>query len=77
LFAAGFLYALARDLPHAACAAFGHLAAAEVIGHVGPRPAVSLRELADQSGLMGVRLSGVRVTDSVTPSITRSLSSSP
>ena len=55
LFAAGFLYALARDLPHAACAAFGHLAAAEVIGHVGPRPAVSLRELAEQSGLIGVR----------------------
>jgi sugar/nucleoside kinase (ribokinase family) len=52
LFAAGFLYALARNLPHATCAAFGHLAAAEVIGHIGPRPAVSLRELAGQSGLV-------------------------
>jgi sugar/nucleoside kinase (ribokinase family) len=51
LFAAGFLYALARDLPHATCAAFGHLAAAEVISHIGPRPATSLRELAEQSGL--------------------------
>jgi sugar/nucleoside kinase (ribokinase family) len=51
LFAAGFLYGLARDLPHATCAALGHLAAAEVIGHIGPRPAVSLRELAEQSGL--------------------------
>ena len=61
LFAAGFLYALARDLPHAACAAFGHLAAAEVISHVGPRPAASLKELAEQSGSVGVRLSGVGV----------------
>ena len=51
LFAAGFLYALSRDLPHATCAAFGHLAAAEVISHIGPRPATSLRELAEQSGL--------------------------
>jgi sugar/nucleoside kinase (ribokinase family) len=51
LFAAGFLYALARELPQATCAAFGHLAAAEVISHIGPRPATSLRELAEQSGL--------------------------
>ena len=51
LFASAFLYALARDLPHATCAAFGHLAGAEVISHIGPRPATSLRELAEQSGL--------------------------
>jgi sugar/nucleoside kinase (ribokinase family) len=51
LFAAGFLYALSRDLPHATCAAYGHLAAAEVISHIGPRPATSLRQLAEQSGL--------------------------
>jgi len=51
LFAAGFLYALARRLPHATCAAFGHLAAAEVISHIGPRPAVSLSEMAEQAGL--------------------------
>ncbi len=51
LFAAGFLYALSRELPHAICAAFGHLAAAEVISHIGPRPATSLRHLAEQSGL--------------------------
>src|SRR5262249_9100149 len=51
LFAAGFLYALSRDLPHATCAAFGHFAAAEVISHIGPRPATSLRRLAEQSGL--------------------------
>jgi sugar/nucleoside kinase (ribokinase family) len=77
LFAAGFLYALARALPHATCAAFGHLAAAEVISHVGPRPAVSLREMAEQSGLIGVRLSGVGARDTVTTSITRSLSPNP
>ena len=51
LFAAGFLYALSRDLPHATCAAYGHLAAAEVISHIGPRPATSLRALAEQSGM--------------------------
>jgi adenosine kinase len=53
LFAAGFLFALAGELPHADCAAFGHLAAAEVISHIGPRPVTSLRELAEQSGLAG------------------------
>jgi sugar/nucleoside kinase (ribokinase family) len=77
LFAAGFLYALSRDLPRATCAAFGHLAAVEVISHVGPRPAVSLREMAEQSGLIGVRLSGVGARDTVTTSITRSLSPNP
>jgi len=51
LFAAGFLFALARGEPPAVAAAFGHVAAGEVIGHIGPRPATSLRNLAEQSGL--------------------------
>ena len=51
LFAAGFLFGLARGKAPATAAAFGHVAAGEVIGHIGPRPAVSLRDLAGQSGL--------------------------
>jgi sugar/nucleoside kinase (ribokinase family) len=51
LFAAGFLYGLARDLSHTQCGELGALAAAEVIQHIGARPQVSLRELAQQRGL--------------------------
>jgi sugar/nucleoside kinase (ribokinase family) len=45
LYAAGFLYGLThgRSLPE--CARLGSIAAAEVIGHVGPRPLVELRRL--------------------------------
>jgi len=49
LFAAGFLHGLARGLPLAVCARLGHVAAAEVISHVGPRPATSLKQLAEQA----------------------------
>jgi len=45
LFAAGFLYGLASDFDHATCARLGSIAAAEVIGHIGPRPAVTLADL--------------------------------
>lgn len=51
LFAAGFLTGLVKDLPHEICARLGAIAAAEVIGHVGPRPLVSLKELAQQRGI--------------------------
>ena len=51
LFAAGFLFGLARELPHEVCGRLGALAAAEVIQHIGARPLVSLRELALQNGL--------------------------
>jgi sugar/nucleoside kinase (ribokinase family) len=50
LFAAGFLFGEARGMPHADCARLGALAAAEVISHIGPRPATSLRGLAEQAG---------------------------
>jgi sugar/nucleoside kinase (ribokinase family) len=50
LFAAGFLFGFARGLGHAESARLGALAAAEVIGHIGPRPATSLVELARQAG---------------------------
>jgi len=51
LYAAGFLFGLARGAPHDRCAAFGSLAAGEVIGHVGARPQASLREMAEQARL--------------------------
>ena len=39
LFAAGFLHGLTSGRDLATCGRFGAIAAAEVIGHVGPRPA--------------------------------------
>jgi sugar/nucleoside kinase (ribokinase family) len=50
-YAAGFMLALARGRPLADCARLGGLAAAEVISHYGPRPQVSLAELAAAHGL--------------------------
>ena len=51
LFAAGFLFGLARGRDHRTAAQLGAIAAAEVIQHIGARPAVSLKDLAKQSGL--------------------------
>ena len=51
LFAAGFLVGLARGKDHRTAARLGALAAAEVIQHVGARPAVSLKALAAENGL--------------------------
>ena len=51
LFAAGFLFGLARGRDHQTAAQLGALAAAEVIQHIGARPEVSLKELAQKSGL--------------------------
>jgi sugar/nucleoside kinase (ribokinase family) len=45
LYAAGFLYGLARDLPLPACGRLGSLAAAEVLGHFGARPKRALAPL--------------------------------
>jgi sugar/nucleoside kinase (ribokinase family) len=50
-YAAGFMYGLAKGRPLDVCARLGGLAAAEVISHYGPRPAVSLAELAAANGL--------------------------
>ncbi len=47
-YAAGVLYGLARGKDLATAGALGSLAAAEVISHVGPRPATSLEALAQQ-----------------------------
>src|SRR3984957_7083804 len=50
-YAAGFMLGLARGKPLDHCARLGGLAAAEVISHYGPRPQVSLAELAAANGL--------------------------
>jgi adenosine kinase len=51
LFAAGFLFALARGAVYEKAGRLGALAAAEIIQHIGARPQVSLKELAQQNGL--------------------------
>jgi adenosine kinase len=51
LFAAGFLAGLARGADDRSCGRLGALAAAEVIQHLGARPEVSLRQLAQENGL--------------------------
>jgi sugar/nucleoside kinase (ribokinase family) len=51
LFAAGFLFGLVRNAGFEKSGRLGALAAAEVIQHIGARPLVSLKELAQQNGL--------------------------
>jgi adenosine kinase len=51
LFAAGFLVGLARGKDHRTSARLGSIAAAEVIQHIGARPAVSLNARAAESGI--------------------------
>ena len=51
LFAAGFLFGLARGRDHKTAARLGAMAAAEVIQHIGARPEVPLKKLAEQNGL--------------------------
>ncbi len=50
LFASGFLYGIAAGHELADAARLGTQAAAEVIGHIGPRPAVALQDIARQAG---------------------------
>ncbi|MDB5453522.1 MAG: adenosine kinase [Caulobacteraceae bacterium] len=50
-YAAGFCFGLATGRSLEVCGRLGSLAAAEVIAHYGPRPQVSLRELAATAGL--------------------------
>jgi sugar/nucleoside kinase (ribokinase family) len=52
LYAAGFLYGYTAGLSHAVCGELGSLAAGLVIQQVGPRPRESLREAAEQAGLL-------------------------
>ncbi len=50
LFAAGFLAGFTRGKNGVECARLGAMAAAEVIGHVGARPAADLAALAAENG---------------------------
>jgi sugar/nucleoside kinase (ribokinase family) len=50
-YAAGVLYGITHGLSLREAAELGNLAAREVISHIGPRPAVNLRELAVTAGL--------------------------
>ncbi len=50
LFASGFLYGVARGFTLADSARLGTMAAAEVIAHIGPRPAEPLAALATRAG---------------------------
>ncbi|MGI9407575.1 MAG: adenosine kinase [Hyphomicrobiaceae bacterium] len=51
LYAAGFLYGYARGLKINECGNLGSMAAAEVISHIGARPEISLRKLAEEKEL--------------------------
>jgi len=44
LYAAGFLYGWSQDRPLHECGRLGSIAAAAVIGHIGPRPGMSLAQ---------------------------------
>lgn len=51
-YAAGFLFGRTHGRAPADCARLGHLAAAEVIAHYGPRPQTPLAALAREAGLL-------------------------
>jgi sugar/nucleoside kinase (ribokinase family) len=51
-FAAGFLFGMATGRDMATCARIGTLCAAEVIGHVGPRPEADMRDILRTQGLI-------------------------
>lgn len=52
VFAGGYLFGLAREMPLQICAELGHLSAAHVITQMGPRPQISLKQLALDAGLL-------------------------
>ena len=51
LYAAGFLYGYTAGRSLEVCGRLGSLAATAVLGHTGPRPGLSLAQLASSSGL--------------------------
>jgi sugar/nucleoside kinase (ribokinase family) len=51
LYAAGFLYGCTAGKPLEQCGRLGSMAASAVLGHTGPRPDVSLAQMAAASGL--------------------------
>jgi sugar/nucleoside kinase (ribokinase family) len=51
LYAAGFLYGLTTGRPLEVCGRLASMAATAVLGHTGPRPGLSLAQLAAANGL--------------------------
>ncbi len=51
-FAAGFLFGMATGRDLETCARIGGICAAEVIGHIGPRPEVNILELLRAQGII-------------------------
>jgi sugar/nucleoside kinase (ribokinase family) len=51
LYAAGLLHGLTHGADLETCALLASLSASEIIGHLGARPEVSLRQLAQEAGL--------------------------
>lgn len=51
-FAAGFLFGMAGGRDVETCARMGNVCAREVIGHIGPRPEVSVADLMKTEGLL-------------------------
>ena len=51
-FAAGFLFGLATGRDLETCGRMGVITAAEVIGHIGPRPEANMRALFAEAGLL-------------------------
>ncbi len=52
LYSAGFLFGLARGMELPTCGRLASIAAAEVISHIGPRPEVSLADLAREKRIL-------------------------
>ena len=50
-FAAGFLYGLVQGFDMKTCGKIGGIAAGEVIGHIGPRPATSILTMLKAQGI--------------------------
>ena len=50
-FAAGFLYGLVQGFDLEICGKIGGIAAGEVIGHIGPRPATSILQMLKSQGI--------------------------
>lgn len=51
-YAAGFLFGISRGMDLATAAKLGHIAAAEVISHYGPRPETPYAELMAKAGIV-------------------------
>jgi sugar/nucleoside kinase (ribokinase family) len=51
-FAAGFLFGMATGRDLETCGRMGHICAAEVISHVGPRPQIDMMTLFKEQGLV-------------------------